>query len=90
MSIHIKQYNREKDFERVATDPDFRRMGLGMASVLESLRRAAELGAEVAWVGSGQEFYKCCVNLGSTGIFFSSSKTPDLCAKPKREELLVV
>jgi hypothetical protein len=33
-------------------------MGLGKAAVLESVRRVAALGAEVAWVGSGQEFYK--------------------------------
>ncbi len=50
--------NRIAYVEPVATDPDYRRMGLGKAAVLESLRRAAALGAEVAWVGSGQEFYK--------------------------------
>lgn len=51
----------EKKFsyvEPVATHPDFRRMGLGKAAVLESLRRAKALGAEVAWVGSEIEFYK--------------------------------
>jgi predicted N-acetyltransferase YhbS len=50
--------NRVAYVEPVATDPDYRRMGLGKAAVLESLRRAAALGAEVAWVGSDQEFYK--------------------------------
>ena len=44
--------------EPVATDPDFRRMGLGRAAVLESVRRAVRFGAEVAWVGSGLEFYR--------------------------------
>jgi predicted N-acetyltransferase YhbS len=44
--------------EPVATDPDYRRMGLGRAAVLESLRRVRAEGAEVAWVGSDQEFYK--------------------------------
>jgi len=44
--------------EPVATDPDYRRMGLGRAAVLESLRRVAALGAQVAWVGSGLEFYQ--------------------------------
>jgi predicted N-acetyltransferase YhbS len=44
--------------EPLATDPDYRGMGLGKAAVLESLRRVAVLGAKVAWVGSGQEFYK--------------------------------
>ena len=43
--------------EPVATDPEFRRMGLGKAAVLEALRRTRELGAEVAWVGSDQAFY---------------------------------
>lgn len=43
--------------EPVATDPDYRRRGLGAAAVLESVRRARAEGAEVAWVGSDQEFY---------------------------------
>lgn len=43
--------------EPVATDPDYRRMGLGKAAVLEGIRRCAGLGAEVAYVGSDQEFY---------------------------------
>ena len=50
--------NRVAYAEPVATDPDYRRMGLGKAAVLESLRRAATLGADVAWVGSGQEFFE--------------------------------
>lgn len=44
--------------EPVATDPDYRRMGLGRACVWEGIRRCAELGATVAYVGSDQEFYK--------------------------------
>jgi predicted N-acetyltransferase YhbS len=44
--------------EPVATDPDFRRMGLGKAAVLEGIRRCGLLGATVAFVGSDQEFYK--------------------------------
>jgi predicted N-acetyltransferase YhbS len=44
--------------EPVATDPDYRRMGLGAAAVLETLRRVQAEGAEVAWVGSDQQFYK--------------------------------
>ena len=43
--------------EPVATDPDYRRMGLGKAAVLECVRRSSILGADVAWVGSGLEFY---------------------------------
>lgn len=50
--------NRIAYVEPVATDPDYRRMGLGKAAVLESLRRAAAAGAQVAWVGSALEFYK--------------------------------
>ncbi|MDP6455520.1 MAG: GNAT family N-acetyltransferase [SAR202 cluster bacterium] len=43
--------------EPVATDPDFRRMGLGRAAVWEGIRRCGELGATVAFVGSDQDFY---------------------------------
>ncbi|MBN1667566.1 MAG: GNAT family N-acetyltransferase, partial [Anaerolineales bacterium] len=43
--------------EPVATDPDYRRLGLGKAAVLEGMRRCAELGATVAYVGSDQFFY---------------------------------
>ena len=44
--------------EPVATDPDFRRMGLGKAAVLEGIRRCSDLGATVAYVGSDQLFYQ--------------------------------
>ena len=43
--------------EPVATDPDYRRMGLGTAAVLEGIRRCGALGATVAYVGSNQAFY---------------------------------
>ncbi|HEY92056.1 MAG TPA: GNAT family N-acetyltransferase [Dehalococcoidia bacterium] len=43
--------------EPVCTDPDYRRMGLGRAAVLEGIRRCGELGATVAYVGSQQDFY---------------------------------
>jgi len=43
--------------EPVATDPDYRRMGLGKAAVLEGIRRCGLLGADLAYVGSDQEFY---------------------------------
>lgn len=58
--------NRVAYVEPVATDPDYRRMGLGRAVVLETVRRAAELGADVAWVGSGQQFY---LDIGFTPMF---------------------
>ena len=43
--------------EPVATDPDYRKMGLGKAAVLEGVKRCAERGAKVAYVGSSQQFY---------------------------------
>ena len=43
--------------EPVATDPTYRKMGLGKAAVYESLKRCQKAGAKVAIVGSGQAFY---------------------------------
>ena len=43
--------------EPLATDPDFRRMGLARAGVWEGVRRCWALGAETIYVGSDQEFY---------------------------------
>lgn len=43
--------------EPVATDPTYRRMGLGRAAVLEACRRCALRGAQMAYVGSSQQFY---------------------------------
>jgi GNAT superfamily N-acetyltransferase len=43
--------------EPMATDPDYRMMGLGKAVVLEGIKRCGELGAKVAYVGSSQQFY---------------------------------
>ena len=51
------QRNRYCYVEPVATDPDYRRRGLGTATVMESIRRSALLGAEVAYVSSDQAFY---------------------------------
>lgn len=47
--------------EPVATDPDYRKMGLGQAAVLEGIRRVSEKGARYVLVGSNQQFY---YNLG--------------------------
>jgi len=44
--------------EPVATDRDYRRLGLGKAAVLEGIRRCALLGASTAYVGSSQAFYQ--------------------------------
>jgi GNAT superfamily N-acetyltransferase len=43
--------------EPVATDPDYRKMGLGRAAVLEAVTRCGKLGATQALVGSSQQFY---------------------------------
>jgi GNAT superfamily N-acetyltransferase len=43
--------------EPVATDPDYRKMGLGKAAVLEGIRRVGELGAKKVLVSSSQQFY---------------------------------
>ena len=56
--LWYEQSNRVAYVEPVATDPDFRRMGLGTAVVLEGVRRCRALGATVAYVGSGAAFYR--------------------------------
>jgi len=43
--------------EPIATDPDYRRLGLGRAAVLEGIRKCVQLGAKKAIVGSSQKFY---------------------------------
>lgn len=54
-------WHKDNDFcalvEPVATDPAYRKMGLGKAAVLESLRRVKAAGAKCAVVGSSQVFY---------------------------------
>ena len=44
--------------EPVATDPDYRSMGLGRAAVLAGIRASAAEGATVAYVGSDLDFYR--------------------------------
>ena len=43
--------------EPVATDPDFRHLGLGGAAVREGIRRCGREGATVAYVGTAMPFY---------------------------------
>ena len=43
--------------EPVVTEPDYRKIGLGKAVVLEAIRRCGNLGATQAVVGSSQQFY---------------------------------
>ena len=49
--------NRFGYVEPVATDPDYRHLGLGTAAVLEGIRRCGGLGATVAYVGTDMPFY---------------------------------
>ena len=49
--------NRIGYVEPVATDPEYRRMGLGTTAVLEGIRRCSELGVSVAYVGTDMPFY---------------------------------
>jgi len=43
--------------EPVATRPDYRKIGLGKAVVIEAIKRCRNAGAKYAFVGSNQEFY---------------------------------
>jgi GNAT superfamily N-acetyltransferase len=43
--------------EPVATEPAYRKKGLGKAAVLEGIKRCGILGAEKVFVGSPQQFY---------------------------------
>jgi len=55
--------------EPVATDPDFRLMGLGKAAVVEGIRRCRSLGATVAYVGSTLPIYR---SIGFRQVYSSS------------------
>jgi predicted N-acetyltransferase YhbS len=68
----FEQANRIAYVEPVATDPDYRRLGLGKAAVLEGIRRCGELGATLAYVGSDQAFY---LAYGFTKIYTSQCWT---------------
>jgi ribosomal protein S18 acetylase RimI-like enzyme len=61
--------NRLAYVEPVATDPDYRRRGLGRAAVLEAIRRSEALGATRAIVGSGLEFYRA-IGFQQTAVAF--------------------
>lgn len=53
-------YDSKLDYaviEPVATDPEYRKMGLGKTAVLEGIKRVGELGAKKVLVGSSQQFY---------------------------------
>ncbi len=64
-------YVRDTEYalvEPVATDPDYRGLGLGRCAVLEGIRRSVNEGAKVAYVGSSQEFY---LRIGFRLLFYS-------------------
>jgi predicted N-acetyltransferase YhbS len=61
--------NRYAYVEPLATDPDYRRMGLARAAVWEGVRRCLELGAKEVFVGSDQEF---CKAIGFSTLFKSN------------------
>ncbi|KAB3525659.1 GNAT family N-acetyltransferase [Alkaliphilus serpentinus] len=58
--IWFEETHKYAYVEPVATDPDYRRMGLGKAAVLEAVRRCGELGATVAYVESTLPIYLSC------------------------------
>ena len=64
--IWFEATNRVAYVEPVATDPDFRRMGLARIAVLEGIRRCGELGARDAYVGTDLPLY---LSLGFEPIY---------------------
>jgi GNAT superfamily N-acetyltransferase len=56
--VFYEPTNRFAYVEPVATDPDYRRMGLGKAAVLEGIRRCGALGATVAFVWNDLPLYR--------------------------------
>jgi len=56
--MFYEPHNRFAYVEPVATDPDYRRMGLGKAAVFEGIRRCGALGATVAYVGNDLPIYQ--------------------------------
>jgi GNAT superfamily N-acetyltransferase len=65
--------------EPVATDPAYRRLGLGKAAVLEGIRRCGLPGATVAYVGSDQDFYRA---LGFKKVYDSECWVKYLADQP--------
>jgi len=67
---HCGMWYQPGDFycyvEPVATDPEYRKLGLGKAVVLEAIKRCGALGAKQAVVGSNQQFY---YNIGFYPIY---------------------
>jgi GNAT superfamily N-acetyltransferase len=68
--IWYEPVNRIAYVEPVATDPDYRRMGLASAAVLEGIRRCAARGATMAYVGATLPVYR---SLGFRRVFGCSA-----------------
>ncbi len=66
--LWYEEHNRFAYVEPVATDPDYRRLGLARTALYEGIKRCAALGAGTAYVGSDLEFYQA---LGFRKIFTS-------------------
>jgi len=60
--------NRYAMVEPVATDPAYRRLGLGRAVVLEGMRRCAALGAREVYVDNDLPFHQ---DMGFKKLFVS-------------------
>lgn len=54
-TIWFDDVTRVGSFEPVGTAPEYQRLGLGKAIIHEGLHRLEQLGAEIAFVGSGSE-----------------------------------
>jgi len=65
-----EQVNRIAYVEPVATDPDYRRMGLARMAVLEGIRRCGVLGATTAYVGATLPVY---LSMGFRQLFNCSA-----------------
>jgi len=73
--LWYEEVNRYAYIEPLATDPDYRRMGLAGAAVREGIRRCASLGAREIFVGSDQAFYR---SLGFNVTHCSRSWTKEI------------
>jgi predicted N-acetyltransferase YhbS len=67
--------NKVVYIEPVCTDPDYRRLGLGTATLFECFNRCLKEGAKTITIGSEQLFYK---SMGYKHLFFTNLWTKTL------------